>query len=194
MTKLDSLSRVEIASRAALRSWLGEHHAKTESIWLVTWKKPDPRHVPYSDVVEEALCFGWIDSLPRRLDAQRSMLLLAPRKPRSAWSALNKTRVEKLIAGNLMQDAGLAAVMAAKASGAWTALDAVEALTIPADLARALARSKVALENFEAFPRSVKRAILEWIAQAKKPETRAARISDTVRKAKDNIRANQWRQ
>jgi uncharacterized protein YdeI (YjbR/CyaY-like superfamily) len=144
--------------------------------------------------VEEALCFGWIDSLPRKLDEKRSMLLLAPRKAKSAWSALNKARVEKLLAAKLMQPAGLAVIAAAKASGHWSKLDAVELLEIPDDLGKALAKSAAARKNFDTFPRSVRRAILEWIIQAKKPETRAARITETVSKAKDNIRANQWRQ
>jgi uncharacterized protein YdeI (YjbR/CyaY-like superfamily) len=194
MAALSNRAQIEVTSRAELRRWLTLNHTQAEGIWLVTYKKPDPRNLPYDDVVEEALCFGWIDSLPRKLDESRSMLLLAPRKAASAWSALNKKRVAKLIAEDKMQPAGLRTVAAAKAGGHWTRLDAVEALEIPPDLAAAFSKAKSALQNFEAFPRSVKRAILEWIMQAKKPETRAARISETVSKAKDNIRANQWRQ
>jgi uncharacterized protein YdeI (YjbR/CyaY-like superfamily) len=194
MAKLIDQQQVEITSRAAWRKWLLQHHSTSGSIWLVTYKKPDPRHVPYNDIVEEALCFGWVDSLPRKLDEARSMLLLAPRKPKSAWSKLNKQRVEKLIAAGLMQPAGLKLVEAAKQNGLWDKLNEVEDLKLPDDLAKALTKSKTAAKHFEAFPRSVKRGILEWILQAKKPETRAARISETVEKAKDNIRANQWRQ
>jgi uncharacterized protein YdeI (YjbR/CyaY-like superfamily) len=194
MPKLDDQQQVEITSRTAWRKWLMQNHSTSGSIWLVTYKKPDPRHVPYNDVVEEALCFGWVDSLPRKLDQVRSMLLLAPRKPKSAWSKLNKQRIEKLIAAGLMQPAGLKLVEAAKQNGLWDKLNDVEELKLPDDLAKALAKNKTAAKHFEAFPRSVKRGILEWILQAKKPETRAARISETVEKAKDNIRANQWRQ
>jgi uncharacterized protein YdeI (YjbR/CyaY-like superfamily) len=186
--------RVEVTTRKALREWLSKHHTQNASIWLVTWKKPDPRHVAYNDVVEEALCFGWVDSLPRKLDARRSMLLLSPRKPKSAWSKLNRDRVERLMAEDLMMPAGLLVVEAAKASGQWTKLDTVEALEIPPDLDNAFLSSKTARNHFDAFPKSVKRGILEWILQAKKPETRMARIAETVEKAKDNIRANQWRQ
>jgi uncharacterized protein YdeI (YjbR/CyaY-like superfamily) len=194
MAALDDLKQVEVESAAQLRAWLKQHHAKGQSIWLVTWKKPDPRNIPYDEIVEEALCFGYVDSLPRKLDDQRSMLLLAPRKPKSSWSKLNKQRVDSLIAQGRMTPAGLAAVEAAKQSGTWDKLNEVEELVMPDDLADGLKKNKQAAQNFDAFPRSVKRAILEWILNAKKPATRAARIAETVTKAKDNIRANQWRQ
>ena len=193
MSKLDDLPRIEVTSRSQWRRWLKANHAKSGPVWLVTFKKPDPRAVPANDVVEEALCFGWIDSLPRKLDAARSMLLLAPRKPKSAWSAINKARAKRMIEVGLMSPAGQAVIDAAKASGTWDKLNGVEALTIPPDLARALARDRTAARNFEAFPRSVKRGILEWILQARKPETREKRITETVSKAAENIRANQWR-
>jgi uncharacterized protein YdeI (YjbR/CyaY-like superfamily) len=190
----EDLQRVEVTSRKALRDWLSKNHTQKESVWLVTHKKPDTRYIPYGDVVEEVLCFGWVDSLPRKLDDRRSMLLLAPRKAKSAWSKPNKERVERLMKAGLMKPAGLKVVEEAKAKGLWNKLDAVEALETPPDLAKALAKFKTAQKNFEAFPRSAKRGILEWILQARKPETRAARIVETVEKAKDNIRANQWRQ
>ena len=185
---------VEINSRAELRNWLMKNHRQKESIWLVNYKKPDVRNVAYDDIVEEALCFGWVDSLPRVLDERRSMLRLSPRKPKSAWSAVNKLRVEKLTAAGLMQTAGLAIVKTAKATGTWDKLNDVEALQMPADLAISLEKNKLARSHFELFPRSVKRAILEWILNAKKPETRTARVAETVSKAEKNIRANQWRQ
>lgn len=177
-----------------MRQWLAENNGSASGAWIITFKKPDPRHLSYDTLVDEALCFGWIDSLPRALDAQRSMRLLTPRKPKSAWSGVNKARIERLIADNKMAPPGLKAVAAAKASGQWNKLDAVEALVIPEDLASALAAVPVARQHFEAFPRSVKRAILEWISLAKKADTRAARIAETVDKARNNLRANQWRQ
>jgi uncharacterized protein YdeI (YjbR/CyaY-like superfamily) len=191
---MDDLDRVEIDSLHALRDWLAKHHRQNESVWLVTWKKPDARHVPWPDVVDELLCFGWIDSLPRKLDDKRTMLRLSPRKPKSAWSAINKAKVEKLIAEGRMTPAGLAMVELAKTTSTWDALTASDSLALPDDLVKAFARHKTALQNFEAFPKSVRKAILEWIHAAKKPETRASRILETVTKAKDNIRANQWRQ
>ncbi len=186
--------RVEVTSRQVLRDWLSKHHGQKESIWLVTFKAGDERYLPYADMVREALCFGWIDSLPRKLDEQRTMRLLSPRKPKSAWSKANKLYVDELIAAGMMMPSGLKIIEAAKASGSWSKLDAVEKLDVPADLKKALKISRIAAENFAAFPQSVRKAILDWISQAKKPETRAARIAETVAKANDNIRANQWRQ
>jgi len=166
-----------------------------ESIWLVTWKKAaGARYLPYGAIVDEALAFGWIDSLPRALDAERTMILLSPRKTGSSWSAVNRERVERLIAAGAMHPAGLARVAAAKADGSWSRLDAVEALTIPDDLAAALVPGSVADGHFHAFPRSVARRILEWIGNARTPETRARRIAETAAKAADNLRANHARQ
>jgi uncharacterized protein YdeI (YjbR/CyaY-like superfamily) len=194
MSKLDELQRVEVTSSAEWRKWLSAHHTQKQGIWLVRYKKPDPRHVSWSDAVDEALCFGWIDSQPRKLDDTRSMLLITPRNPKSAWSGINKEKVQKLIAEGRMAPAGLRMVEAAKASGTWDKLVAVEKMEMPPDLVKAFAAAKEAKQNFDAFPPSTKRGILDWISQAKRPETRAARIEETVTKAKDNIRANQWRQ
>ena len=182
-------------SRAEWRKWLEENQARKEGIWLISYKKDTGKpRFDYDESVEEALCFGWVDSKPAKLDDERSMLWFAPRKPKTNWSKLNKDRVEKMIKAGLMAPAGLAKVEAAKKDGSWNALDGVEALEIPPDLAKALSKNKTAKEYFEAFPRSVKRGILEWILNAKRPETRAKRIEETVTLAEKNIRANQWRQ
>ena len=179
---------------AEWRAWLGQNHTRTEGIWLITYKKATGKpRVEYNESVEEALCFGWIDSKGNKLDEERTMLWFAPRKAGSNWSGSNKERAERLISAGLMTPAGLAKIEAAKADGSWNALDAVEALEIPPDLEAALGSYRAAGQNFEAFPRSVKRAILEWIANAKRPETRAKRIEETARLAQENIRANQWR-
>lgn len=112
----------------------------------------------------------------------------------AGWSKLNKERVERLLKEGLVTPAGLVKVDAAKKDGSWNALDAVATLEIPPDLAGAFSKNKTAKEYFDAFPRSIKGAILQWILSAKKPETRALRIEETVTKAEKNIRANQWRQ
>lgn len=182
-------------SRTEWRKWLEENQARKEGIWLISYKKDTGKpRFDYDESVEEALCFGWVDSKPAKLDDERSMLWFAPRKPKTNWSKLNKDRVEKMIKAGLMAPAGLAKVEAAKKDGSWNALDGVEALEIPPDLAKALSKNKTAKEYFEAFPRSVKRGILEWILNAKRPETRAKRIEETVTLAEKNVRANQWRQ
>jgi uncharacterized protein YdeI (YjbR/CyaY-like superfamily) len=149
--------------------------------------------VTYDEWVEEALCFGWIDSKPRSLDEDRSMLWFAPRKAGTGWSRLNKARVARAIESGRMMPAGLAKIEAAKRDGSWTALDAVEALTLPADLQQALAQYAAAKSYFDQFPRSVKRSILEWISNAKTAATREKRVVETARLAAVNERANQWR-
>ena len=181
-------------SRAEWRAWLRAHYTREQGVWLISFKKGTGRpRVDYDEAVEEALCFGWIDSKPKKLDEARTMLWFAPRKPRTGWSRPNKQRVERLLKRGLMHAAGLAKIEQAKADGSWTSLDAIEALQLPDDLRAALRSHPPAHEHFDAFPRSVKRGILEWIHTAKKPETRAARIADTARKASVNERANQWR-
>ena len=181
-------------SRAEWRKWLEENHTRADGVWLISYKKATGKpRFDYGDSVEEALCFGWIDSKPGRLDEERSMLWFTPRKSKTGWSKLNKERIEKLLKAGLMAPAGLAKVESAKQNGSWNALDASEALEIPADLAKAFSENETAKEYFEAFPRSVKKAILEWINNARRPETRAKRIEETVTQAEKNIRANQWR-
>ena len=182
-------------SRAEWRKWLEENHTRPEGVWLISYKKATGKpRFDYAEAVEEALCFGWIDSKGNKLDEERSMLWFAPRKPRTGWSKPNKERVAKLLKAGWMAPAGLAKVEAAKKDGSWNALDSVEALEIPPDLKKAFSKNRTAKEYFDAFPRSVKRGILEWISSAKKTETRAKRIEETVAKAEQNIRANQWRQ
>jgi uncharacterized protein YdeI (YjbR/CyaY-like superfamily) len=185
--------QIEVKSRAELRSWLMRHHDQSTSIWLISHKKSSPYYLPYDAIVEEALCFGGIDSQPRALDEERSMLRLSPRKAKSGWSKVNKGRVEKLIAAGLMTPAGLARIEEAKRSGTWDILEEAHSGAIPADLAAAFAAYPAAAENFAGFPLSTRKAILEWIALAKRAETRAARIAETARLAASNERANQWK-
>jgi uncharacterized protein YdeI (YjbR/CyaY-like superfamily) len=181
-------------SRAAWRQWLAENHTQAEGVWLVSYKKATGKpRFEYEESVEEAICFGWIDSKVNKLDEERSMLWFAPRKPKTGWSKPNKKRVARALAEGLMHPAGLAKVEQAKADGSWNSLDGVEELEVPQDLRVALASYPSAAAHFEAFPRSVKRGILEWILVAKRPETRANRINETARLANENIRANQWR-
>jgi uncharacterized protein YdeI (YjbR/CyaY-like superfamily) len=185
--------RVQPGSVAEWRDWLAANHTRATGVWLVTWRAGSggPK-IGYEESVEQALCFGWVDSLGRTLDAERTMLWFAPRKARSGWARTNKQRIERLTAAGLMAPAGLAVVEAAKADGSWTLLDGVEDLIVPDDLAAAFAAAPPAREHWEAFPRSVRRGILEWIVQARRPETRARRVAETAEKASRNERANQW--
>lgn len=181
-------------SRAEWRAWLEQHHGRAAGVWMISYKQAagKPR-VTYDEAVEEALCFGWVDSKPGKLDAERTMLYFAPRKAGSGWARPNKERVERMLAAGLMAPAGLAKVEAAKRDGSWAMLDAVEDLVIPDDLGAALDSYPAARANFEAFPRSARRGILEWIVQAKTPATRARRVAETAALAQENRRANQWR-
>ncbi len=188
----DAAPRIHIKDRPALRSWLRKNHQDHGPIWLVYDKKSADaaRSLSYDDIVEEALCFGWIDSVVRSLSAEQAMLYFSPRKKRSVWSAVNKRRIESLRQRNLMTPAGERLIEAAIRDGTWTTLDAAESLEIPPDLAAALKALREARANFDAFPKGVRKAILTWITLAKKPETRASRISETARLASMNIRAN----
>ncbi len=182
------------ATLAEWRDWLAANHTRAEGVWLIYNKKSAGRPtVGYEAAVEEALCFGWVDSKGNKLDDERTMLWFAPRQPGSGWSRPNKERVERLIADGRMTPTGLAKIEAAQADGSWSLLDAVENLEIPDDLAAELARYPDARARFDAFPPSARRGILEWIVQARRPETRARRVAETARLAQENVRANQWR-
>ncbi len=190
MASLSDFERKEFRSRAALRRWLAANHDSAATFWLVTYKKHvADAYIPYGDIVEELLCFGWIDARTRRVDDDRTMLLVSARKPGGTWSSPNKKRVARLVQSGLMMPAGQAAIDAAKEDGSWNFLDDVEKLIVPDDLAAALARNKRAKRNYEAFNSSAKKVILLWIKTAKRDETRRKRIRDTVRLAAKNIKA-----
>jgi uncharacterized protein YdeI (YjbR/CyaY-like superfamily) len=181
-----------VRSRPELRDWLAAHHAEKGPVWLATYKRHHPDYLAYEPQVEELLCWGWIDSVTRALDADRSMILIAPRNPKSAWSAINKAHVERAIASGAMTPAGLAKVETAKASGQWDFLNDVEALIAPDALLVALDVAGVRA-FWDATPRSVRRGTLEWIKTAKTPETRAKRINDVVQSAQSGLRPSPFR-
>jgi uncharacterized protein YdeI (YjbR/CyaY-like superfamily) len=179
--KLDELPLVAPDDRTSWRGWLAENHAASQGIWLAVGKKGNAvTSLTYDEAVEEALCFGWIDGRTKRLDEDRYRILLTPRKPTSTWSRPNKARVERLIAEGRMMPAGLATIEVAKANGSWNLLDDVDALVIPDDLAAALAASPRAAEAFDGLSETARRFALYWISTAKRPETRAKRIAETV--------------
>lgn len=197
MALTPDLPHVEVASREEWRAWLAEHHASSSGAWAVTVKKayipPDREYVSVRDLSEECLCFGWIDSKPGRIDDQRTALLCTPRKVGSSWSQVNKDRFRRLDVGGLISAAGRAAAESAKRDGSWDRLADVDGLVEPADLSAALDANLRARDYWEAFPPSTRRGILEWILNAKRPQTRAQRIEATVSKAARNERALAWR-
>lgn len=190
MSALDEAPLVEVHDREAWRSWLEANHATSKGAWMVTWRSRSGRvGLEYEAAVEEALCFGWVDSTAGRVDDERGKLYFAPRKARSAWSASNKARAVRLIAEGLMTPAGLTVIERAKATGSWTVLDSVERLEVPQDLAAALAASPPAATSFAAFPASVRKQHLAWVATARRPETRTDRIARIADAAARNERA-----
>lgn len=181
-------------SEKAWRSWLEKNHLKEKSVWLIIYKKSSATpSVYYPEAVDQALCFGWVDSKPNKRNDESYYQFFAKRNPKSKWSLVNKSKVARLTKLGLIEKEGLAMVALAKQTGKWDALNDVDQIVVPTDLQHELTKSKKASAYFEAFPRSAKRGILEWILSAKRPETRQKRIEETVRLAKDNIRAQQYK-
>jgi uncharacterized protein YdeI (YjbR/CyaY-like superfamily) len=190
MSALDDAPEVHADDPETWRTWLAANHASSGGAWLVTWRaRTGHARLDYEAAVEEALCFGWVDSAGGRFDDDRGKLYFAPRKVRSVWAASNKARVERLIRTGRMAPAGLAAIERAKANGSWDVLDSVEREEIPADLVAALEARPPAASNFAAFPRSARKMMLGWVALARRPETRAGRIARVADAAARNERA-----
>ena len=184
--RYDELPLIEPANRDELRAWFEANHATSPGARIAIGKKGNSvTTLTYEDSIEEALCFGWIDSTAGRIDADRFSVRYSPRKPGSMWARSNKERVERLIAQGRMCPAGLAAVEAAKADGSWTSIDDVEDLLVPANLASALAENPEALRFWDELPAGQRKMSLQWIGSAKRPETRAMRIAETVRAASE---------
>jgi uncharacterized protein YdeI (YjbR/CyaY-like superfamily) len=181
---------VHAEDRATWRAWLEANHATASGVNLVSWRRGHGPSITYEEAVEEALCFGWIDSRARSVDATHWIQTFSARKVGGRWSPLNKTRIARLAKEGKLAPPGLAAIAAAKRDGSWSQFDAVDALTIPPDLGRALRGEPPAAKHFAAFPPSSKHMILAWIASAKAPATRARRIATTVELAARNERAN----
>lgn len=180
-----------VRNRAELRDWLATNHASETRRWLATYKRPHPDHLPYPALVEELLCWGWIDSLPKALDAERTMVLITRRKPNSAWSGVNKAHVARARASGAMTPAGEAAIAVAVANGMWNFLTDVDALILPADLEAALTPEARAV--WEGYPPSTKRATLEWLKMAKTAPIRAARLRDIAESAAQGVRPSIFR-
>jgi uncharacterized protein YdeI (YjbR/CyaY-like superfamily) len=180
------------ANRNQWRGWLEENHQSEKSVWLIIYRKESSMpSITYPEAVDEALCFGWIDSKPNKRDEHSFYQYFAKRNPKSNWSKVNKEKVAVLMAQNKIHPSGLEMIEIAKRNGTWNALDSVDNIEVPDDLQEAFDQNILAKNYWSDFPRSAKRAILEWILNAKKPETRLRRIAETVEKASKNIRATQ---
>ena len=188
MTRTENFDQLEVTSAQQLRDWLEVHHAQRESIWLVTFKKhTGERYVSIPEVLDEIMCFGWIDGIRRKLDDDRTMQLIGPRRVQH-WAKTYKDRVARLTNEGRMHPSGLRVVAEAKRTGFWNEMDDVDALELPSDLLEALRANPPALGYFERFSVSSKRFVLRWIKVAKTPQTRARRVEMTVRLAASNER------
>lgn len=181
------------ASQQEWRKWLEENHQTEQSVWLVQHKKKaNIPTISWGDAVDEALCFGWIDSIRKSIDGERFIQFFGKRKPKSAWSKINKAKVERLAAEGLMWQAGLDSIAIAKQNGSWGILDKVEELTIPKELAAAFRVNPGSRKYFLGLSKSVKKAMLQWIAFAKRPETKAKRIAEIAELAARQQRPKQF--
>ena len=181
MSRLDDAEQVQPADRTEWRHWLAANHDSSPGVWIVNFTKSSGKQqFTYEDVIEELLCFGWVDSTARKLDDERAMLYVAPRKKNSTWAATNKARVERLVASGLMTTAGIAVIDRAKANGSWTILDPVEALEIPSDHREAFDNNPEVAERYEALGTGGKKQVLWSVVSAKRAETRAARVAAIV--------------
>lgn len=158
------------------RRWLAKHHARTAEIWLAFYKRASGKQtVSYDDAVEEALCFGWVDGMKKKLDEECYAFRFTPRKAKSAWSKSNLDRVERLVAQGKMMPAGLAA---------YNSSDRREVPAIPTELPKALEekfrKQRAAWANYEKFPPGYRRVTAGWVASAKTEETRIKRLEKLI--------------
>lgn len=168
------------------REWLSLNHEQKSAVWLVMYKKSAPaQNLSWGEAVDQALCFGWIDSVKKTVDDTRFKQYFGKRKPNSTWSRINKEKIKKLTKSGAMSAAGLKSVAIAKQNGSWTILDSVENLEIPQDLEHAFQSEPIAKANFLSFSKSIRKGLLYTIVIAKRPETRQKRIDEVVRKSKN---------
>lgn len=194
MGKLNEFERVTAHDRATWRAWLIQNHESSPGVWLVFFKKASSKpSVTYEEAVEEALCFGWIDSRTNAVDEDRYMQVYTPRRTGSVWSRLNKERIERLIGQGLMTEAGFAKIRAAKQDGSWVLLDAVDDLIEPAELSTALDACPKARANFNLFADSVKKQALYWVYSAKREKTKSDRIEQIVEAAAAGMSMAEYR-
>lgn len=169
------------------RNWLEENYASDQSVWLIIYKKESQvSSVYYSEAVDQALCFGWIDSVPNKRDGDSYYVLFSKRNPKSNWSQVNKNKVAKLEKLGLIHESGRKMIDLAKQTGTWNALDKVDALEEPDELMNLLNSSPMALANWSAFSKSYRRGILEWLMSAKREETKSKRLTEILRLSEEN--------
>ncbi|WP_333851910.1 YdeI/OmpD-associated family protein [Epilithonimonas sp.] len=166
-------------SLTAWRKWLQKNHLSKQAVWLVFYtKKSQKKSITWSEAVDVALCYGWIDSKKIKIDEETTRQFFSKRKPQSTWSKINKEKINLLIEQNLMTEEGLKSIETAKKNGSWTILDEVEELIIPQDLEKAFKKHKSSKEYFLSCSKTAKKMMLQWIVLAKQPKTRQKRIDE----------------
>ncbi|GGH64940.1 hypothetical protein GCM10011318_01450 [Phaeocystidibacter marisrubri] len=181
-------------NQAEWRNWLETNHIETDAVWVIFYKKSSPRfNLSWSDAVDEALCFGWIDSTKKSLDAESYIQYFCKRKAKSNWSKVNKDKAKLLIERGHMTEAGHRSIEVAKENGSWTILDKIENLVVPDDFNLALSQNPKALEFYESLSNSIKKGLLYWVSSAKREETRNKRISEIIENANNGQTPKQFR-
>ena len=176
------------------RAWLKENHLAEDFVWLIFYKKSSPNYnLSWSDAVDQALCFGWIDSTKKSIDDEKYMQYFCKRKPKSNWSKVNKEKIKRLVEQGLMEEAGSRSIEVAKTNGSWSFLDAIEALEVPDDLTAELAKHPGAGDYFAGLSKSAKKMLLYWVASAKRPVTRQKRVVDVATCASQGLMPKQLR-
>lgn len=182
------------STQADWREWLQENHLSKQSVWLIYYKKKSKiPSISWSEAVDEALCFGWIDSTARPIDDEKYMQFFTKRKAKSVWSKINKDKIEKLIATGKMNQAGFESIEKAKQNGSWTILDEVEELIIPEDLEIAFQANDGSKDFFMSLSKSAKKMILYWLVSAKQQSTRQKRINEIAELAAQKLKPKQFR-
>lgn len=176
------------------RTWLQQNHQKKHAVWLIFYKKSSPDYnLSWSESVDVALCFGWIDSTKRPIDSEKFKQYFSKRKAKSNWSKINKDKVKTLIDQGLMQEAGYKSIEIAKENGSWTILDGIEALEMPEELQKALAQHGGATAYFDNLSKSTKKILLHWVYSAKRDETRQKRVLEIAENASKGLKPKQFR-
>ena len=187
---MEKRKELYLKNRKEWRKWLSINHNSSRGIYLIFYKISSGKEsIRWEEAVQEALCFGWIDSVVKKIDEEKRKQLFTPRKLKSGWSKLNKGHIKKLIANNLMHKSGLQKIKIAEKDGSWLIRDDAENLIIPNDLKKKFDQNKIAFRNFQAFTKSYKKGYLHWLYSAKREETRKKRIIEIVKLCGQNIKS-----
>jgi len=190
---MDEIEIFYPTSQADWRKWLEKNHLSKQSVWLVFYSKSSKKpSISWSEAVDVALCFGWIDSKKIKIDDEKSHQFFSKRKHNSTWSKINKEKIQQLIENGLVTQAGLDIIEIAKQNGSWTILDDVEELIIPNDLEKAFKKHNGSKDYFLSLSKTVRKMMLQWVVLAKRPETRQKRIDEIAELAGQNNKPKQF--